>query len=89
MKSIRQQLRSELLFLDGAMNVRLMEMGMARLAHPESMNLVHPEWVYSVHREYLDAGADIIRTNTLGVGIKHQRIIREAIQIARRAAAHA
>lgn len=83
------------LFLDGAMDIRLMEMGMAPFAHPEMMNLVHPEWVYNVHREYLEAGADILRTNTFGVNgwkcsdVKYQQIIREGIQIARRAAAHA
>lgn len=81
--------------MDGAMDIRLMEMGMAPFAHPEMMNLVHPEWVYNVHREYLEAGADILRTNTFGVNgwkcsdVKYQQIIREGIQIARRAAAHA
>lgn len=97
MKSMRQQLRSGLLFFDGTMSMRLMEMGMDPHASPEIMNLVHPEWVYNVHREYLEAGADILRTNTFGVngweysdtGIKYQRLIREGIQIARRAAAHA
>jgi 5-methyltetrahydrofolate--homocysteine methyltransferase len=44
----------------------LQERGLKPGGSPEEMNLSSPEVVAGVHREYLEAGADIIVTNTFG-----------------------
>ena len=58
--------QQRVLILDGAMGTMLQERGLAPGGCPEEMNLLHPEVVTGIHREYVDAGADIIETNTFG-----------------------
>jgi homocysteine S-methyltransferase len=49
---------------DGAMATRLFGKGAPRGRPVEELNVTQPELVRQVHREYLDAGAQILRTNT-------------------------
>lgn len=58
-------LRSTLIF-DGAMGTLLQEKGLKPGACPEFMNISEPEKVREVHEAYLQAGADVIGTNTFG-----------------------
>lgn len=51
---------------DGAMGTTLMELGLQFGNSPELWNVEHPDRVRQVHRGYLDAGAQIILTNTFG-----------------------
>jgi 5-methyltetrahydrofolate--homocysteine methyltransferase len=51
---------------DGAMGTGLIELGVESQAAPEMWNLAHPEQVQSVHRAFVEAGADIVLTNTFG-----------------------
>jgi len=59
-------LRKRVLVLDGAMGTMLQERGLKPGGSPEEMNLAAPQVVAGVHREYAEAGADIIVTNTFG-----------------------
>jgi len=64
---------------DGAMATYLFSKG---AAHPvEELNLTSPALVADVHREYLNAGAQILRTNTFGGSLEAKpagvRIARE------------
>lgn len=52
--------------LDGAMGSMLQERGLPPGRPPETMTLEKPETVEAIHRAYLDAGADLIQTNTFG-----------------------
>src|SRR5512142_118482 len=61
-----QAIKERVLVLDGAMGTMLQERGLKPGQSPEEMNLTMPEVVAGVHREYLEAGADIIVTNTFG-----------------------
>ncbi|BEH11451.1 MULTISPECIES: homocysteine S-methyltransferase family protein [Geobacter] len=61
-----QAIAERVLVLDGAMGTMLQERGLRPGQSPEELNLTLPEVVAGVHREYLDAGADIIVTNTFG-----------------------
>jgi 5-methyltetrahydrofolate--homocysteine methyltransferase len=61
-----QAVRERVLVLDGAMGTMLQERGLKAGQSPEELNLTAPEIVAGVHRAYLDAGADIIVTNTFG-----------------------
>lgn len=49
---------------DGAMGTMLQQMGLSVGESPVVCNLTHPDWVREVHRRYIEAGCDIILTNT-------------------------
>ena len=66
MKPFREAIQEQVLILDGAMGTMLQERGLQPGQSPEELNLTMPEVVASVHRDYIQAGADIIITNTFG-----------------------
>lgn len=53
-------------FLDGGMGTLLQERGLDGGAPAELWNVDHPERVRAAHREYADAGAAVLTTNTFG-----------------------
>ena len=58
--------QKEFILLDGAMGTMIQKSG-AHYAHsPETLNITRPELITSFHRAYIEAGADIIYTNTFG-----------------------
>ena len=54
------------LIADGAMGTNLFARGLQSGDAPELWNVDHPDRVASVHQEFVDAGADIILTNSFG-----------------------
>jgi 5-methyltetrahydrofolate--homocysteine methyltransferase len=54
------------LVADGGMGTSLFEMGLQAGSTPELWNVEHPERVAKVHTGFIDAGSDIILTNTFG-----------------------
>jgi 5-methyltetrahydrofolate--homocysteine methyltransferase len=54
------------LLADGAMGTMLMSTGLEHGEAPEEWNLTHPEKVRAVHRGYIQAGSNIILTNSFG-----------------------
>jgi 5-methyltetrahydrofolate--homocysteine methyltransferase len=52
------------LLMDGAMGSELRQAGLGDGDCGEAWNLTHPERVASVHRAYVDAGAEVLLTNT-------------------------
>ncbi|MBP8001425.1 MAG: betaine--homocysteine S-methyltransferase [Chloroflexi bacterium] len=54
------------LLLDGAMGTMLFAAGLMNGASPELWNVEQPERVAAVHQAYVDAGSDIILTNSFG-----------------------
>lgn len=54
------------LLLDGAMGTELFARGLTSGDSPELWNAEHPDRVRAVHEAYLNAGSDIILTNTFG-----------------------
>lgn len=81
---------------DGAWGTFLHKKGLSADQCPESWNLDRPEDVYDIARSYVEAGADMILTNSFGgtplklepYGLKDRviEINRAAAQISRRAA---
>jgi 5-methyltetrahydrofolate--homocysteine methyltransferase len=65
-EELLDRLASEVLVLDGAMGTMLFDAGLTDGACPELWNASRPEIVRSIHAAYLDAGADIVETNTFG-----------------------
>ena len=56
-------LNQQVLLLDGAIGTLLQQRGW-NVVRPERLNVEHPEAIIDIHRSYLQAGADIITTNT-------------------------
>jgi 5-methyltetrahydrofolate--homocysteine methyltransferase len=56
----------DVLVADGAMGTNLFDLGLANGASGELWNVEHPERVKSVYQGFVDAGSDIILTNTFG-----------------------
>lgn len=54
------------LYFDGAMGTMLQAAGLQAGELPEIWNIKQPQKVQAIHREYLAAGAQIIKTNTFG-----------------------
>ena len=78
-----------LLLLDGGMGTMLSERGWAPPVLPEEMNLTDPDVVRDVHRAYIDAGADILETNSFGgssLKLAHRGLGERAAEICSAAA---
>src|SRR5262245_17639011 len=52
------------LLMDGAMGTELFRAGVPRDACLEELNLTQPEVVQGIHRAYVEAGAEVLLTNT-------------------------
>ena len=78
-----ERLGKEWLFFDGGMGSILQERGLAAGELPETWNITRPEEIQSIHRAYLDAGSDIINTNTFGANaLKFPDNLREIVEAA-------
>ena len=56
-------INERVLVLDGAMGTMIGAV-LGKVGNSDELNLTRPEVVTEIHRKYLDAGADIISTNT-------------------------
>lgn len=65
------------LLADGAMGSNLFERGLQSGDAPELWNSDHPERVAQLHRAFVEAGADIILTNSFG-GTRHRLKLHKA-----------
>ncbi len=80
--------------LDGAMGTMLQDAGLPLGERPERYNLTHPEAIMGIHKRYVDAGSQVIYTNTFGAnrhklegtGLDTQEVIASAVAIAKSAA---
>ena len=67
MNKLLELLQSEsVLLLDGAMGTELFARGLVAGGSPEAWNVEAPERVQDVHKAYVDAGSNIILTNSFG-----------------------
>jgi 5-methyltetrahydrofolate--homocysteine methyltransferase len=58
--------KGSVLVADGAWGTEFFKRGLMQGSPPDEWNLTHPEIVRQITREYLEAGADIVLTNTFG-----------------------
>lgn len=65
------------LLADGATGTNLFAMGLEAGEAPELWNEAHPDRVAALHRGFVDAGADIILTNSFG-GTRHRLKLHHA-----------
>ncbi|MBQ5761337.1 MAG: homocysteine S-methyltransferase family protein [Clostridia bacterium] len=83
-----------IIFLDGAMGTMLQAAGLKAGARPELLCLEKPDLIQEIHTKYINAGSNIIYTNTFGanrhklseVGTSPLEIIPAAVNIAKKAA---
>lgn len=91
-----ERIAKEVLLLDGSMGALLQNRGLPAGYAPDLWNLENPSAIEAVHREYVEAGSDVILTNTFGASRlrlaeygaegRLAEINRAAVEIARRAA---
>jgi len=61
-----ERIAKQPLVFDGAMGTMLYSKGVFLNRCYDELNLTHPDLVKEVHREYSEAGADVLETNTFG-----------------------
>jgi homocysteine S-methyltransferase len=93
---LRSALRARARVGDGAMGTYLYQMGFPVGVSYEELNLINPDVVAGIHRQYVEAGAELIETNTFsaqhgklakyGLEKKTERINAAGVEIARKAA---
>src|ERR1039458_2140110 len=72
-QALKDSLEQRVLVLDGAMGTMIHQAPLpietdylGRENCPEILNVTRPDVIQDIHRQYLEAGADIIETNTCG-----------------------
>lgn len=94
--NLLEQIKERIVYCDGGLGSLLQAEGLQAGELPGTWNLTHPEVLLKIHRAYLDAGADIITTNTFGVdSLKYnnhteyttEQVVRAAIRLAKQAIA--
>ena len=96
MQSIIERLNEEVLICDGAMGTMLMSKGMPQGDCPDYWGMKKHKTLLEIHKEYIEAGADMITTNTFGANWlklkkyklqkKVKQINKAAVDIAKEAA---
>ena len=67
MNKLEQMLAAnDYLVADGGMGTMLMAAGLEQGDPPEMWNVLHPDRIRAVHRGYIEAGAQIVLTNSFG-----------------------
>lgn len=89
--NFKEHFNNSILFFDGAMGTELQKNGLKKGELPENLNIHSAEIVARVHKSYLDAGCNIISTNTFGANsLKFDNvneIITKAVEITKNAIA--
>lgn len=82
--SLFDQLLTEKAFLlaDGATGTNLFEMGLQTGDAPEPWNVDHPDRIEQLHQGFIDAGSDIILTNTFGGNYHRLKLHRSEDRVA-------
>jgi len=97
MRKILDQIKTgKVLVSDGAWGTFLQQKGMLPGECPEEWNLTHPDEVFDIAKSYIEAGADMIETNSFGgtvfkmgkygLGDKVFELNKAAAEISRKAA---
>jgi len=89
-----EKIKTERLFFCGSMGTML-EPVLMQGEMPELINITNPAFIKKIHRAYIDAGANIIKTNTFGanrlklanVGFSVDVVVKAALGAAKDAAA--
>lgn len=89
--NLLEYLDNNILYLDGGMGTLLQKRGLVPGELPERWNITHSDVIVDIHKAYLDAGSNVISTNTFGANSlkfddsELEAIICAAVKNARRA----
>ena len=82
-------LGKRIILVDGGMGTMIQAKGVEVKGPPELLNETHPDLIREIHRAYIEAGADIIETNSFGssrVKLSNYDLADRAYELSRRAA---
>ena len=82
MRRILDVIKKKRLYFDGGTGTVLQEMGLESGVAPEMWNLSNPDKIVALHKTYVDAGSNIISTNTFGVNAEKYENYEELIKAA-------
>ncbi|MCD6115437.1 bifunctional homocysteine S-methyltransferase/methylenetetrahydrofolate reductase [bacterium] len=66
MKNFREYLKKNIVLFDGGMGSLIYQRGILFNKSYDELNLSNKNLILSIHKEYINAGADVIETNTFG-----------------------
>ncbi len=64
---IIEQIKKKRLIFDGGMGTLLQAAGLPAGQAPEKWNIANPDKIVNIHKSYVEAGCDILTSNTFGV----------------------
>ncbi|MGM0603068.1 MAG: homocysteine S-methyltransferase family protein [Bacillota bacterium] len=90
---LKNRLGKKIIIFDGAMGTVLQQRGLKAGDLPERLNIEKSDEIIDIHKSYLEAGAEILTTNTFGanalktaeINYSVEEIITAAVKNARRA----
>lgn len=77
---IRDYLKNNILICDGAMGTYYSEITDNNNSYCEFANINDKEVIKKIHKEYIDAGAKLIRTNTFSANTKELNVSRQLLK---------
>lgn len=87
-------INEKIVCFDGAMGSLLIDKGISKSINLSTLNMTDEKLIHSIHNMYVNAGADIITTNTFsansfqlnGTGFSSTEIVKKGVELARLAA---
>ena len=83
-QNILDKLKKGRLYFDGGTGTVLQERGLLAGTAPELWNIEQPESIIALHKDYINAGCNIINTNTFGINAdkyeNYEELIKKAIE---------
>ncbi|WP_024613522.1 homocysteine S-methyltransferase family protein [Clostridium sp. Ade.TY] len=84
---------NNIVILDGAMGTMLQDVGLKICKNPEDYNITNKDKIEKIHKLYVDAGSNIILTNTFGANdvrletssFNVYEIVKSAVEVAKKA----
>ncbi|MBR5155003.1 MAG: homocysteine S-methyltransferase family protein [Clostridia bacterium] len=87
MANILDAIKEKRLYFDGGTGTVLQSMGLPAGMAPEKWNILEPGKITELHKSYIDAGCNIIKTNTFGINAEkyenYEELIKAAIDCAK------
>lgn len=89
--NVVEYIKNNILLFDGAMGTMLQQKGLKIGENPEIFALKNPEKLMEIHKLYLEAGCNVVTTNTFGanglkldkLGYTVEEVVENAVKMAR------